>query len=111
MRAVSAVSSLIGMWIMIGGLIVIAIFDYTYIYRIFGLKDTLTGNITNDGPTALYFTIVTWTTLGYGDVLPVNQWTRAVAAGEALTGYFIMAMLIAALVAQFDALARPAQAE
>ena len=46
---------------------------------------------------ALYFSIVTWTTLGYGDIVPLG-WARALAASEALVGYLIMGVLVAALV-------------
>jgi Ion channel len=100
-------SSLIAAWTILVGLILDSVLDYTYIYRVYGLRDASTGLILNDGPTALYFTVVTWTTLGYGDFLPANQATRAVAAGEAVTGYLIMAVLVAALVAQFDAISPP----
>ena len=51
--------------------------------------------------TALYFSTVTWTTLGYGDVLPgVNS--RGIAAAEALTGYVAMALLIALISAMIQ---------
>jgi voltage-gated potassium channel Kch len=38
-----------------------------------------------DLPSALYFSAVTYTTTGYGDLLPPPQW-RLVAGVEALTG-------------------------
>jgi hypothetical protein len=41
----------------------------------------------------LYFSIVTWTTLGYGDVVPTDA-SRMIAASEALVGYIFMAILI-----------------
>ena len=43
--------------------------------------------------TCLYFSIVTWTTLGYGDVRPSMD-ARFVAASEALLGYIWMAFFI-----------------
>ena len=43
--------------------------------------------------TCLYFSIVTWTTLGYGDVRPSMD-ARLVAASEALLGYIWMAFFI-----------------
>ena len=50
----------------------------------------------------LYFSVVTWTTVGYGDVTPANPLARAFAAAEAFNGYIVMAIFIAALVASFQ---------
>jgi len=44
-----------------------------------------------------YFSIVTFTTLGYGDLTPVG-WTRAVAALEAFSGSFTMALFVVVFV-------------
>ena len=44
----------------------------------------------------LYFSIVTWTTLGYGDFRPSPD-TRMYAASQAVLGYFYMGILIAKL--------------
>lgn len=46
-----------------------------------------------------YFSFVTLTTLGYGDVTPVHQVARTLAVGEALTGQLYLAITIARLVA------------
>jgi hypothetical protein len=48
------------------------------------------------GWTSLYFSIVTWTTLGYGDFVPPND-IRLVAAGEALLGYFTFGTMVGLL--------------
>jgi hypothetical protein len=42
----------------------------------------------------LYFSIVTWTTLGYGDIKPSAD-TRMYAASEALFGYIFMGLYLA----------------
>jgi len=42
---------------------------------------------------SLYFSIVTWTTLGYGDFRPIES-LRLIASFEALIGYVYMALLI-----------------
>jgi len=47
----------------------------------------------------LYFSLVTLTTLGYGDVRPVGAAARSLATLEALTGQLYLAILIARLVA------------
>jgi hypothetical protein len=46
-----------------------------------------------------YFSYVTLTTLGYGDITPVLPIARMLAIGEALTGQLYLAVLIARLVA------------
>lgn len=46
----------------------------------------------------LYFSFVTITTLGYGDITPLNQKARSLATGEALVGQIYMTVLIAWLV-------------
>lgn len=66
------------------------------IYRWIGLKDSLGGCV--DLGKAIYFSAVTWTTLGYGDIAPI-QADRWIAAIEALLGYVVMSLLIAVLLA------------
>jgi hypothetical protein len=52
-----------------------------------------------DGPRAwFYFSFVTLTTLGYGDVLPVHPAARSLAILEAVTGPLYLAILVARLV-------------
>src|SRR5262249_34101121 len=52
-----------------------------------------------DGPRAwFYFSFVTLTTVGYGDVLPVHPVARSLATLEAVVGSLYLAILIARLV-------------
>ncbi len=46
---------------------------------------------------SLYFSVVTFTTLGYGDITPVNI-SRAIAAIEAFTGSFTLALFVVVFV-------------
>ena len=46
-----------------------------------------------------YYSYVTLTTVGYGDITPVSQVARTLSIGEALTGQLYLAVLIARLVA------------
>jgi len=50
-----------------------------------------------------YFSMVTLTTLGYGDVTPLSQMARSLAVFEAVLGQFYMAVLVARLVGLFMA--------
>ena len=47
---------------------------------------------------AIYFSTVTITTLGYGDISPISQWARALATAEALAGIFLIAILIGLVI-------------
>lgn len=49
----------------------------------------------------LYFSFVTMTTLGYGDVLPVSAIARVFAYMQAVFGQFYVAMLVAGLVSAY----------
>jgi len=47
----------------------------------------------------VYFSFITLTTVGYGDIVPVRPIARTLAMGEALTGQLYLAVLVARLVA------------
>ncbi len=49
-------------------------------------------------PTFLYFSFVTLTTLGYGDIQPVNPIARLCAGAQALVGQLYLTILVARLV-------------
>jgi voltage-gated potassium channel len=53
--------------------------------------------------TWVYYSFVTLTTLGYGDILPISVTARALAYSEAVIGVFYMAILVAALVGSYAA--------
>jgi len=46
-----------------------------------------------------YFSFITLTTVGYGDITPVHPIVRTLAVAEALTGQLFLAVMIARLVA------------
>ena len=49
----------------------------------------------------LYFSFVTMTTLGYGDISPVSATARALAYMQAVFGQFYIAILVAGLVSAY----------
>ncbi len=53
------------------------------------------------GFTLIYYTFVTMTTLGYGDVTPTGPLARVVAYLAAIAGQFYIAILVAMLVSQY----------
>lgn len=47
---------------------------------------------------AAYFSFVTLTTLGYGDILPITPIAKVFAYLEAIIGVFYMAIVVSSLV-------------
>jgi hypothetical protein len=64
---------------------------------------------TNAGPRSIngfdgfYFSFITLSTVGYGDITPVSRIARWLAAMEAMTGLLYVAVLIARLVSLYSA--------
>src|SRR6516165_1961290 len=54
-----------------------------------------------------YFSFVTLTTVGYGDISPVSPATRTLAWMEAVTGQFYLAVIVAGLVSVLAAKGKP----
>ena len=50
----------------------------------------------------VYFSFVTLTTLGYGDISPVSQQARSLALVEAVVGQLYLAVLIGKLVGMYS---------
>jgi len=64
--------------------------------------NTNAGRHSMNGFNAFYFSFVTLSTVGYGDITPVSRVARMLAAMEAMTGLLYMAILIARLVALYS---------
>jgi hypothetical protein len=52
-------------------------------------------------PDWIYFSFVTITTLGYGDITPLTQTARSLTVAEAIVGQFYIAVLVAGLVSAY----------
>ena len=65
--------------------------------------NTNTGDQSMNGFNAFYFSFVTLSTVGYGDITPVSKVARMLAALEAMTGLLYVAVLIARLVSLYSA--------
>lgn len=57
-----------------------------------------TGVASADSGEHLYFSVVTLTTLGYGDIAPVHPMARSLVMTEAVIGQFYVAVIVARLV-------------
>ena len=62
-----------------------------------GTKETMAGF------NAFYFSFITLSTVGYGDITPVSKVARMLAATEAMTGLLYVAVLISRLVSLYSA--------
>jgi hypothetical protein len=49
----------------------------------------------------MYFSLVTITTLGYGDFSPITEWSRYLASAEAVIGTMFLVTVVARLVSMF----------
>jgi len=57
-------------------------------------KGLLKNNVIRNFPDSLYFSTITFTTLGYGDFRPLERWGRILAGSEAFIGAFMMALFV-----------------
>ena len=64
--------------------------------------NTERGGHSMNGFTGFYFSFITLSTVGYGDITPVSQAARWLAAMEAMTGSLYVAVLIARLVSLYS---------
>ena len=64
--------------------------------------NTSRGAQTINGFTGFYFSFMTLSTVGYGDITPVSRAARGLAAMEAMTGLLYVAVLIARLVSVYS---------
>ncbi len=64
--------------------------------------NTNTGKQSMKGFNAFYFSFITLSTVGYGDITPVSRMARWLAAMEAMTGLLYVAVLISRLVSLYS---------
>jgi hypothetical protein len=78
---------------------------------IYGLASALSpaAFVDNAAPSAtvswqqlIYYSLTTLTTTGYGDILPVSPWVRALANAEMVIGVLYLAILMARLVSLYS---------
>jgi len=78
------------------GLQAYTILIYALIYRSIGVIDSA-GTVLRDTSSGLYFSLITWTTLGYGDLRPPEN-LRLLAGSQAILGYISMGILVALIL-------------
>ena len=78
-----------------------SIIVFSDLCALYGITAGGGGEKYNDPGTCLYFSVITWTTLGYADFIPTPE-LRVFAATEAIVGYISMSILVAGLVTVFS---------
>ena len=92
---------LVNLYILLG-LFYFAIFNFVETVQPGSFRETgLPPSVGISRHSLLYLSLVTLTTLGYGDILPVSQPARTMAALEAATGVLYIAITVARLVAAY----------
>jgi uncharacterized protein involved in response to NO len=71
---------------------------YARAFRVLGLLKG--NNVTHNSIDCIYFSAITWSTVGYGDVVPSDD-ARLWAASEALLSYFGLALFVASFARIF----------
>jgi len=72
---------------------------YSMVYAGVGLVEGASS--VNDAASAFYFSLVTWTTLGYGDLQPPRP-IRLVASSQAMLGYIYLGIFVGLLMSRID---------
>jgi hypothetical protein len=79
---------------------------YTLLDRLdpnaFAFSLNLKNSQSMNGFTGLYFSFITLSTIGYGDIVPVSEVARMLVIVEAIFGMFYMTLLIARLVSLYS---------
>ena len=79
--------------VIISAILIILIF--TFIFMSSGISNTSIGGFTSKNfLDCIYFSVVTFTTLGYGDFRPLEGWGRVFSGTEAFIGALMMALFV-----------------
>ncbi len=70
-------------------------------YRVTGVISNLDGTTVYSTWTSIYFSLVTFTTLGYGDYSPPAGLGRFVASVEAVSGLLFMSLYLVTFVRKY----------
>jgi Ion channel len=100
-RTKSTWVALFGLYMLTAGAVVIIVTS-AEVYKQDGLIQTVSTSCDEKKPELktmdyIYFSIITWTTVGYGDLVPSSK-SRITAAIEAIVGFLYMAAYVAYMV-------------
>jgi len=106
--------STIGPWVLVAVLLTwgsLVVLGYTLIYwahmeESFYFSSGLSPGERSDFVDSLYLSLVTFSTLGYGDITPETAWLRLAAPLEAMTGFMLLSASITWVLQLYPALSR-----
>jgi hypothetical protein len=81
----------LGRWAAWSGILAVI---YALIYNLMGPGHFQTTNLDFSFPTLLYYSVVTFTTLGFGDILPITHLAAMTVVTEVLFGYVMLGGLV-----------------
>jgi len=74
---------------------ILVILLFASLFMIFGISNVgIAFNTSNNFLDCIYFSTITFTTLGYGDFRPLEGWGRILTGSEAFIGAFMMALFV-----------------
>lgn len=71
---------------------------FSYIYKGTGILSVISNKIIHNGFESIYYSVITITTVGYGDYIPANDAGRFAAMTESILGYFFLSIFIATFI-------------
>src|SRR5262249_368409 len=75
---------------------------FSSVYHDVGLYDTVHSKLVQgDKLVALYFSVITITTTGYGDFIPINDAGRICAGIESISSYLVFGFIVATIISLF----------
>ena len=80
--------------------------SFALLFQRLGIVDTLDSTQAENAGTYLYFSVVTFSTLGYGDFRPEPE-ARFAAASEAILGNLHLSMIVGAVYLAIQVLTKP----
>lgn len=92
----------IGLWVFWSALFAVV---FAFIYQAFG-SGSITFSVDMAGKQPdlrayLYYSVVTFTTLGFGDIIPKTNWARFAVGSEVILGYVMLGGLISIFANKF----------
>lgn len=72
--------------------------SYASVFSRIGIMQSIEGVIYYDMAYSIYFSVITFTSVGYGDFVPFNKFGYVFSGLEAINGYVVMALLVGVLL-------------
>jgi hypothetical protein len=74
---------------------------FGYIYSNFPSSFFLANNRSPTGFSFYYYSVVTFTTLGFGDIVPIDLWAEIAVTLQVIMGYIMLGGLISIFATKF----------